>query len=50
MRDEDRKKINASCKKLVPAINWREMWPKLLEHGIYRVEDKNAKRWEVRNP
>lgn len=45
MNEEDREKMIKNCDKLLPAINWHEIWPELLEHGIFKKDDNKLARW-----
>ncbi|XP_012269448.2 caspase-3 [Athalia rosae] len=46
MNTEDCDRITNNCARLVPEINWPQIFPKLLEHKIFRLEDKNVMRWK----
>lgn len=47
MEQEDRNRIDLSCKNVVPKIDMIKLWPKLLEHKIYNRDDVNIPRWTV---
>ncbi|XP_014470769.1 PREDICTED: caspase-3-like [Dinoponera quadriceps] len=46
MEQKDRDKIDLHCDKVVPKIKITKLWPKLLEHKIYNLDDVNIPQWE----
>lgn len=48
MNNEERGQIFANCDALLSAVNWPNIFPKLLERGVYLRDDSNVQRWQVR--
>nr|XP_046468654.1 caspase Dronc isoform X1 [Neodiprion pinetum] len=48
MNEEDRKKLRKNLGKLVEEIDWREIFPLLLQHKIYGENYKKIQKWQKR--
>ncbi|XP_043683700.1 caspase Dronc-like [Vespula pensylvanica] len=46
MNSEHRKRIDLYCDIIVPKLNIMKLWPKLLENGIFNIDDINISTWK----
>ncbi|KAL2735833.1 caspase-3-like [Vespula squamosa] len=46
MNPEHRKRIDLYCDIIVPKLNIKKLWPKLLENGIFNIDDINISTWK----
>lgn len=47
MNSEHRRRIDLYCDIIVPKLNIMKLWPKLLENGIFNIDDINISTWKV---
>lgn len=46
MNSEHRRRIDLYCDIIVPKLNIMKLWPKLLENGIFNIDDINISTWK----
>lgn len=46
MDQKHREMIDLCCNDIIPKINIKKLWPKLLENKVYNTDDVNIPQWE----
>lgn len=46
MLEEDIEKLTKNCDKLLSAIDWPKIVPKLIAHEIYQENDITVQKWK----